>query len=99
LVFAQPNNQANNLQADAFEQPAYQSEAATWRNIYVVGTKELRECVPDVEVALSSSADLVKNIPLEMACDYVGIGVESSKAGNKAIAINLRSKAPERSAH
>ena len=33
LVFAQPDNQAAKfLQADAFEQLGYQTEAATWRN-------------------------------------------------------------------
>jgi alkyl sulfatase BDS1-like metallo-beta-lactamase superfamily hydrolase len=90
LVFAQPDNMAaRNLQADAFEQLAYQSEAATWRDIYVVGAKELREGVPDIEVALSTSADLVKNMPLEMACDYIGIAIDSDKAAGKAITINF----------
>ncbi len=90
LVYAQPDNKAaRNLQADAFEQLGYQSEAATWRNFYLVGAAELRRGVPDFEVEIGNSPDLVKNIPLEMACDYIGIAVDSTKASGKVITVNV----------
>jgi alkyl sulfatase BDS1-like metallo-beta-lactamase superfamily hydrolase len=90
LVYAQPTNKAaRNLQADAFEQLAYQSEAATWRNFYTIGAKELRQGVPNVEVAVGTSPDLVKNIPLDMALDYIGIAIDSTKAEGKSITINF----------
>ena len=47
LVFADPaNKDARDLGADALEQLGYQSEAATWRNAYLLGAAELRGGVP-----------------------------------------------------
>ena len=47
VVFADPSNvEARQLQADALEQLAYQAEAATWRNAYLMGARELREGTP-----------------------------------------------------
>ena len=44
LVFAQPGNQdAKNLQADAYEQMGYQTEAPQWRGIFLTAARELRE--------------------------------------------------------
>ena len=45
--------------------------------------------MPDVEVAAGASPDLVKNIPLEMVCDYIGIALDTVKAGDKVIRINF----------
>ena len=46
VVFADPaNREARELKARAFEQLAYGAENATWRNIYLMGAKELREGV------------------------------------------------------
>ena len=42
-----------------------------------------------MDVALSTSPDLIKNIPLEMACDYIGVVVDSEKTAGKNIAINF----------
>jgi alkyl sulfatase BDS1-like metallo-beta-lactamase superfamily hydrolase len=43
LVFSDPDNDdAKNLQASTFEQLAYGSENATWRNFYLSGAHELR---------------------------------------------------------
>ena len=42
-VFADPeNDEARLLQADAFEQLAYQAESGPWRDIYLTGAQELR---------------------------------------------------------
>lgn len=90
LVYAQPdNNAARHLQADAFEQLAYQAEAATWRNFYLVGAKELRQGVPDLDFAIAASPELTKHIPLAMTCDYIGIAVDSAMAGDKVIKLNF----------
>ncbi|NNC79052.1 MAG: MBL fold metallo-hydrolase [Acidimicrobiales bacterium] len=49
VVFADPGNvAARELQADALEQLGYQSEAATWRNAYLMGAQELREGTPEL---------------------------------------------------
>jgi alkyl sulfatase BDS1-like metallo-beta-lactamase superfamily hydrolase len=90
LILAQPDNQAARyLQADTFEQLGYQAEAATWRNIYFVGAQELRVGVPKVTPALAASPDLVKHLPVEMACDYLAIQLDSDKTTGKTITINL----------
>ena len=44
LVFADPSDKtAKKWLASTYEQLGFQSEAGTWRNIYLVGAKELRE--------------------------------------------------------
>ncbi len=44
VVYAEPSNtEARHLAADAFEQLGYASEAATWRNPYLVGAQDLRQ--------------------------------------------------------
>jgi alkyl sulfatase BDS1-like metallo-beta-lactamase superfamily hydrolase len=59
LVFAEPDNRpAREAQAEVLEQLAYQSEAATWRNMYLAGASDLRQGVP--ELASRATEDLVK---------------------------------------
>ena len=55
LVFADPaNTEARELGADALEQLGYQSEAATWRNAYLLGAHELRNGVAPQPPAAST---------------------------------------------
>jgi alkyl sulfatase BDS1-like metallo-beta-lactamase superfamily hydrolase len=90
LVYAQPDNQnAKYLQADAFEQLGYQAEAATWRNIYFVGAQELRHGTPEENPALGESPDMIANMPIEMAFDFLGIQLDSDKAAGKSLSINV----------
>ncbi|MCX7355794.1 MAG: MBL fold metallo-hydrolase [Alphaproteobacteria bacterium] len=90
VVYAEPTNQdARNLQADAFEQLAYQSEAATWRNIYTVGAKELREGVAKPPVSIAALPDMMTNVPIEMLFDYLGIKLNGPKAAGKTITVNI----------
>ena len=91
VVYAEPDNQdARNLQADAFEQLGYQSEAAIWRNFYFVGAKELRHGVPDRCVDVTNAAYLAPNITLALTGEYVGIAIDSDAADNKVIKINFK---------
>ena len=97
LVYAQPDNQAaRNLLADAFEQMSYQTEAATWRNIYVVGAKELREGAPKLQSSRGASADMIRNLPLTMVFDYLAIALDSDKATGKNISINFETDNKEK---
>jgi alkyl sulfatase BDS1-like metallo-beta-lactamase superfamily hydrolase len=100
VVYAEPDNQeARNLQADAFEQLGYQAEAATWRNFYFVGAKELRHGVPDNCVDVTNAAYLAPNITLALTCAYVGIAIDSDAADGKVIKINFKlTKGQEESA-
>lgn len=89
-VFANPKNQtARNLEADALEQLGYQTENATWRNEYLMGAYELRHGVPKVVGTETSSSDTLRAMPIEMYLDYMGIRLNSQKAKDKKIRINL----------
>ncbi|MEH2581504.1 alkyl sulfatase BDS1-like metallo-beta-lactamase superfamily hydrolase [Nitrobacteraceae bacterium AZCC 2161] len=88
LVFADPTNkEARDLGADALEQLGYQSEAATWRNAYLLGAGELRSGVPKA-VPSTRSADLLKGVSIDLAFDYMGVRLNAAKAEGKTIVIN-----------
>lgn len=88
LVFADPaNKDARDLGADALEQLGYQSEAATWRNAYLLGAQELRNGVPKA-LASGASADLLKGVSIDLAFDFLGVRLNAPKAEGKHIVIN-----------
>jgi alkyl sulfatase BDS1-like metallo-beta-lactamase superfamily hydrolase len=88
VVFADPQNQAaRDLEAEALEQLGYQSEAATWRNEYLVGAMELRSGVPAVPPN-GLNPDMLKAIPLDLLFDFMGIHVNAAKAEGKKITLN-----------
>lgn len=92
LVFADPENkEARYLCADAMEQLAYQAESGTWRNAYLSGAKELRQgTTSDERLKANSSADLKKSMTPEMMMDYMGILLDSNKAQDLNLKINLK---------
>jgi alkyl sulfatase BDS1-like metallo-beta-lactamase superfamily hydrolase len=88
LVFADPaNKDARELGADALEQLGYQSEAATWRNAYLVGAAELRGGVPPAQGS-TANAELLKGVSIDLAFDFLGVRLNAAKAEGKHIVIN-----------
>jgi len=88
VVFADPaNKEARELGADALEQLGYQSEAATWRNAYLLGALELRNGVGPQPPALVN-AELLKGISIDLAFDFLGVRLNAAKAEGKTIVIN-----------
>lgn len=88
VVFADPaNRDARELGADALEQLGYQSEAATWRNAYLLGALELRKGVGPQPPALVN-AELLKGISIDLAFDFLGVRLNAAKAEGKKIVIN-----------
>ncbi len=86
LVFAQPDNQdAKNLQADAYEQMGYQTEAPQWRGIYLTAARELREGVLEASFT-TASPDTLAAMPLDIAFDFAGVHV----IGEKAAVVDVR---------
>ena len=81
------NKEARELGADALEQLGYQSEAATWRNAYLLGAAELRNGVPKLPAA-SASAELFKGVTIDLAFDFLGVRLNAPKAEGKHIVIN-----------
>ena len=86
LVFAQPGNQdAKNLQADAYEQMGYQTEAPQWRGIFLTAARELREGVLQAPFT-TASPDTLAAMPLDILFDFAGVHV----IGDKATGTDLR---------
>lgn len=89
LVFADSaNRDARELGADALEQLGYQSEAATWRNAYLLGALELRNGVTKQTEGVRASADLLKGVSIDLAFDFLGVRLNATKAEGKRIAVN-----------
>jgi alkyl sulfatase BDS1-like metallo-beta-lactamase superfamily hydrolase len=90
VVFADPENQeARNLQADALEQLGYQAENGPWRNFYLTGAKELREGVNELPTPNTASPDTVRAMSPEMFFDYLGVRLDSAKAGDATAKLNI----------
>ncbi|XOV84427.1 MAG: alkyl/aryl-sulfatase [bacterium] len=64
VVFADADNKpARQWLASTYEQLGFQAEAGTWRNIYLVGAKELRDGNVDQATLSSGNANVLNNIP------------------------------------
>ena len=87
LVFADPDNgQAKNWLASTYEQLGFQAEAGTWRNIYLVGAKELREGNKGTETVSSSNAKVLNSIPAVALFDALATRFNPTKMnGNGGI--------------
>jgi alkyl sulfatase BDS1-like metallo-beta-lactamase superfamily hydrolase len=87
VVFTNPDNQAaRNLQADAFEQIAYQSESGIWRNLYLTGAKDLREGAPKPPPALpGANIKFFSGLTPEAIFDYLSVAIDGPKAAGKEI--------------
>jgi alkyl sulfatase BDS1-like metallo-beta-lactamase superfamily hydrolase len=89
LVFADPlNKDARNLGADALEQLGYQSEAATWRNAYLLGAAELRGGLAAAQGGSTANAELLKGVSIDLAFDFLGVRLNAAKAEGKTIVVN-----------
>lgn len=89
LVFADPSNAAARaLQADALEQLGYQSENATWRNIYLTGAQELRNGVAKPDGGGTNSSDLVRALTVPNFFDYLAVRLNADKAAGKTLTLN-----------
>src|ERR1700709_29635 len=88
LVFADPTDKAaRDLGAYAVEQLGYQSEAATWRNAYLLGAAELRNGVP-AQRGDGANAELLKGVSIDPAFDFLGVRLNAAKAEGKHIVVN-----------
>jgi alkyl sulfatase BDS1-like metallo-beta-lactamase superfamily hydrolase len=88
VLFANPDNgDARKAQAEALEQMGYQSENATWRNMYLTGAMELRTGVPP-HAGTSVSVDMVRAMSPEMFFDYLAVRLDSEKAVGHDLTLN-----------
>lgn len=90
LVFAEPDNPvARELQADTLEQLGYQSENATWRNVYLSGALELRQGVARAK-ARNSAPDMVRALTPSLFFDYLAVRIDAMQAADEDLLINWR---------
>ncbi len=90
LVQAEPQNQvAKDLLADNFEQIGYQQENPGLRNSFLGAAYELRNGIPQGEMASTTSADTIRAMPTGRWLDFLGIRMDSRKAEGMRYTINL----------
>lgn len=88
LVFVAPDNVAGRqLQANALEQLGYQSENATWRNIYLTGAQELRLGRSKVGIT-TTSPEMVRTLTIPDFFDYMAVRLDGDKAAGKTFTVN-----------
>ncbi|QNP74689.1 MBL fold metallo-hydrolase [Streptomyces roseirectus] len=75
------------LQADVLEQLGYRSEAAPWRNFYLVGAHELRHGAPAARP--SGGPGLVSGMTTAMLLDYMAIRLNGPAAAGLRLRIGL----------
>ena len=90
LVYADPSNtDAKNLLADTHEQLAYQTEAGTWRGLYLSAAKDLREGVKVLPVVDFSSPSTIAAMPFGLYLDGLSTRLDPAKASGVVMGINL----------
>jgi alkyl sulfatase BDS1-like metallo-beta-lactamase superfamily hydrolase len=90
LVYAEPGNQvAKDLLADVFEQIGYQQESPSVRNSFLAGALELRSGVPTGASPKSSGPDVIRAMTTDLWLDYLGVRLDSEKAGDAHFTINF----------
>ncbi|WP_458685845.1 alkyl/aryl-sulfatase [Nocardia tengchongensis] len=80
LIFADPTNEkAKMLQASAFEQLAYGSENATWRNFFLSGAYELRNGNFGTPTK-ATSASMISALSVDQVFDAAAFQINGPKA-------------------
>ena len=88
VVFANPANQeARNLQADAFEQLGYSFESGTWRNIFLSGAEELRNGT--IGPPFTQGDSTLSGMPPTVLFDYFGTLVKGKQAETMVLAMRF----------
>lgn len=90
VVFADPTNEAaRRLQADTHEQLGYQSEAGTWRGLYLTAAQELRQGVTKLPITGTASPDSIRAMTLELLLNYMGVRLNGLAAAASPLTIDL----------
>jgi alkyl sulfatase BDS1-like metallo-beta-lactamase superfamily hydrolase len=86
VFFDEENAEARGLLADALEQLGYVAESAVWRNLYLVGARELREGPPErARKRRVGSADVARALSIEQLWDALGARLDGPRAWDRSI--------------
>ena len=90
LVFAEPGNaKAKALLARTYDQLGYQSECATWRNVYLSAAQELRHGAPEKGLRLADMVEVLKLTPMPYFFDSMAVRLNGPDADGKQMVINV----------
>ena len=88
LIFADPANaQARSMLADSYEQQAYQSESAIWRNQFLSAARDLRKGYKPGALN-SQSQDMIAAVPTQLLMDSMATRYDPARMA-APIAINI----------
>ncbi|WP_293779341.1 alkyl sulfatase dimerization domain-containing protein [Sphingosinicella sp.] len=88
LVMAEPENaRARELLAASFEQMAWQTETAPWRNIYLSGARELRGLATSGGGA--NTSEIAMSTPLADLLDLMAVRLSPEKAAGAELSIGI----------
>jgi alkyl sulfatase BDS1-like metallo-beta-lactamase superfamily hydrolase len=89
LVFSDEANQAARERlAAVYTELGFESEAGTWRNIYLTGAQELREGVAKLPPG-AMSLDVLAATTTSMLLDFAAVRVNPKKAAERAFKLNI----------
>ena len=94
LVFAGGDNRAaRELLASVYTRLGYQSEAGTWRNIYLTGAQELMQGTasgtPPAAGAATFAVDVLAATPTSMLLDFAAVRINPTRALAKPFTIRI----------
>ncbi len=91
VVFAEPDNkEARSLLAQVYRQLAYTAESGPWRNFYLTGAQELENGILLKHLkGVTTTDDIITNLPLENFYDYMAVRLDRSKTGGKNYTFNM----------
>ena len=89
VVFADGENKVVREQlAGVYTKLGFESEAGTWRNIYLTGAQELRDGIMELP-PMGLSPDVLSATTTPMLLDFVAVRINPDKAAGLAIKINV----------
>jgi alkyl sulfatase BDS1-like metallo-beta-lactamase superfamily hydrolase len=89
LVFSDESDKAaRDRLAAIYTQMGFESEAGTWRNIYLTGAQELRDGVVKLPPG-AMSMDVLAATTTSMLLDFAAVRVNPEKASERAFRINI----------
>jgi len=89
LVFSGGEQKAaRTLLAKVYTQLGYQSEAGTWRNIYLTGAQELTQGVAPGPIN-SFSPDVLAATPTSMLLDFVAVRIDPARAPDQSVQVRV----------
>ena len=85
LVFADPENEAaRSLEADALDQLGYGAENATWRNFFLMGSRELRDGRVGAPT-IATPLDMVSALTVEQILDAMALRLDGPRSAASTV--------------